>query len=71
MGDHMGDTMGDNIRVDGRALDELRAISFEFNVQKHASGSVLIKWGDTHVLCSAWLESGTPSFVEEGGVGKR
>lgn len=57
----------DNMRSDGRALDELRAISFELNVQKHASGSVLIKWGDTHVLCSAWLESGTPSFVESGG----
>ena len=55
------------VRHDGRALDELREISFELNVQKHASGSALIKWGDTHVLCAARLESGAPSFVEDGG----
>ena len=54
-------------RNDGRALNELRPISFELNIQKHVSGSALIKWGDTHVLCAATLEEYVPSFVNEGG----
>ena len=54
-------------RGDGRALEELRPISFELNIQKHVAGSALIKWGDTHVLCAATLEEYVPSFVDEGG----
>ena len=54
-------------RSDGRALDELRTISFELNIQKHVAGSALIKWGDTHVLCAATLEEYVPSFIDEGG----
>ena len=54
-------------RIDGRLLDELRPISFELGIQKHVAGSALIKWGDTHVICSATLEERVPSFIEEGG----
>lgn len=59
--------MNVSARVDGRGLDELREISFELNIQKYVSGSVLIKWGNTHVLCAATLEDYVPSFVREGG----
>ena len=55
------------VRGDGRALNELRPISFELNIQKHVAGSALIKWGDTHVLCAATLEEYVPSFIESGG----
>ena len=52
-------------RPDGRQNNELRPISFEVGFQHHAEGSVLIKSGDTWVLCSASVEEGTPSFVED------
>lgn len=54
-------------RIDGRSNKDLRSISFEMGVQKHAAGSALIKWGDTHVLCAATVEERVPPFVEEGG----
>ena len=59
--------MSGQSRIDGRALDELRSISFELGVQRHVSGSVLIKWGHTHVICAATLEEYVPSYVESGG----
>lgn len=54
-------------RPSGRTLIELRPISFELSPQKFAAGSVIIKWGDTHVICSASLEEGTPSFAQQPG----
>ena len=54
-------------RIDGRSNKDLRPITFELGVQKHAAGSALIKWGDTHVLCAATVEDRVPPFVEEGG----
>ena len=50
-----------------RSNKDLRPVSFELGVQKHAAGSALIKWGDTHVLCAATIEERVPPFVEEGG----
>ena len=41
------------MRPSGRKLDEMRTVSIEAGVMKHAEGSCLIKMGDTHVLCSA------------------
>lgn len=55
------------MRSDGRSLTSLREISFELGVQRYASGSALIKWGNTHVLCAATLEDSVPLFVSEGG----
>ncbi len=52
-----------NSRPDGRKADELRPIEIITNFQKHAEGSVLIKSGDTWVLCAVSVEEGTPSFV--------
>ena len=53
------------MRPSGRALSELRPVSIEVGVTKHAEGSCLIKVGDTHVLCTASLEARVPSFFEE------
>ncbi|MCB1934170.1 MAG: ribonuclease PH, partial [Candidatus Accumulibacter sp.] len=43
------------MRPSGRKADEMRAISFERNISKHAEGSCLVKFGDTHVLCTVSL----------------
>ena len=49
------------MRPSGRQLDELRPVSIETNVTKHAEGSCMIRMGDTHVLCTATLEDRVPS----------
>ena len=51
-------------RPDGRGAAELRPIDFTVGMQKHAEGSVLIKCGDTWVLCAASVEEKVPSFLE-------
>mgnify|MGYP001231253985 FL=1 len=57
------------MRPSGRALDQLRAISLETNVNKHAEGSCLAKFGDTHVLCTASVEDRVPGWLRDAGHG--
>ncbi|PIE10961.1 MAG: ribonuclease PH [Rhodobacterales bacterium] len=57
------------MRPSGRTLDEMRAISIETNVTRHAEGSCLIRCGDTHVLCTATVEDRVPPFLKGGGLG--
>ncbi len=57
------------MRPSGRKNDELRAVSFERGVNKHAEGSCLVKFGDTHVLCTASLEERVPPWLKGGGKG--
>ena len=57
------------MRPSGRNPDQLRAVSFERDVSKHAEGSCLIKFGDTHVLCTASLEERVPPWLKGGGKG--
>ena len=47
----------------------MRAISFERGVSKHAEGSCLVKFGDTHVLCTASLEEKVPGWMRNTGKG--
>ncbi len=51
------------IRPSKRAADELRAVTLERAVSKHAEGSCLVKFGDTHVLCTASLEESVPPWL--------
>ena len=51
-------------RPDGRKADQLRPISFETGFTKHAEGSVLTKFGDTHVLCNVSIESSVPNWLK-------
>lgn len=55
--------MGRMIREDGRKPDELRPIEFEIGFTKYAEGSVLAKFGDTHVLCNATLDENLPRWL--------
>ncbi|WP_299360620.1 ribonuclease PH [uncultured Paracoccus sp.] len=57
------------MRPSGRNLDQLRPISIETGVMRHAEGSCLIKCGDTHVLCSASIEDRPPPFLRGTGQG--
>jgi ribonuclease PH len=56
-------------RPDGRTNDELRPVEMITGYQAHAEGSVLIKNGDTWVLCAASVEDSVPSFLAGKGVG--
>ncbi|PTV95196.1 RNAse PH [Rhodobacter aestuarii] len=57
------------MRPSGRNLGDIRSISIETAVTKHAEGSCLIKMGDTHVLCTATIEDRAPSFLKGTGLG--
>ena len=57
------------MRPSGRLLTQMRAVSIEPNVMKHAEGSCLIKMGETHVLCSASIEDKPPPFLKNTGLG--
>jgi len=58
-----------NMRPSGRTNDTMRNVSIETNVTKHAEGSCLIKCGDTHVLCTASLETRVPPWLRKTGLG--
>ncbi|MEL7167079.1 MAG: ribonuclease PH [Pseudomonadota bacterium] len=57
------------MRPSGRELNEMRPVSIETGFTKHAEGSVLIKMGDTHVLCTATIEDRVPPFIKGSGLG--
>jgi ribonuclease PH len=57
------------MRNSERAPDQMRNVSLEPGFAKHAEGSCLIKFGDTHVLATASLEETIPSFLRGSGKG--
>jgi ribonuclease PH len=57
------------MRPSKRASDELRKVTLERNVARYAEGSCLVKFGDTHVLCTATLEERGPPWLRGTGKG--
>ena len=57
------------MRPSNRAADEMRAVSLERNVARYAEGSCLVKFGNTHVLCTASLEDKPPMWLRGQGRG--
>jgi len=57
------------MRPSKRAANEMRAVSLERGVAKHAEGSCLVRFGDTHVLCTASLEDRVPTWRRGAGKG--
>jgi len=57
------------MRPSGRRFDQLRDVSLEPGYAVHAEGSCLVKFGRTHVLCTASLETGVPPFLKGSGKG--
>lgn len=51
-------------RPDGRTPQALRAVSLERNYTRHAEGSVMVRFGDTHVLCTCSVEDKVPGFLK-------
>ena len=47
-----------------RSFNEMREISFEKNVNIHADGSCLVKFGNTHVLCLATIDEKVPHWLK-------
>lgn len=56
-------------RPSGRANDQMRAVSFERGFTRHAEGSCLVRFGDTHVLVTASLEERLPPWLKGQGRG--
>jgi ribonuclease PH len=57
------------MRPSKRAADEMRQVTLERNVARYAEGSCLVKFGDTHVLCTASLEDKPPMWLRGQGRG--
>ena len=57
------------MRPSGRNLSDMRPVSIETGITKHAEGSCMIRMGDTHVLCTATIEDRVPPFVKGTGLG--
>src|ERR1043165_6424847 len=59
----------ESMRPSKRAVDQMRRVEFTKGVAKHAEGSCLVKFGDTHVLVTASLQETAPPFLRGSGKG--
>ncbi len=57
------------MRPSGRKANEMRQVVLEPGFSKHAEGSCLVRFGDTHVLCTATVEDSVPRFIRNTGAG--
>jgi ribonuclease PH len=55
-------------RSDGRAANQLRPIRFQNHIAPHATGSTLIEWGNTRVICGVTVEETVPRWMKEQSV---
>src|SRR5512137_1200128 len=55
-------------RSDGRTANQLRPIRFQNHIAPHATGSTLIEWGNTRVICGVTVEETVPRWMKEQGV---
>ena len=55
-------------RADGRAFDQIRPIRFQNGIAPHASGSTLVEWGSTRVICGVTIEETVPRWMKEQNV---
>jgi ribonuclease PH len=56
------------LRADGRRADQLRPIRFQNGIAPNASGSTLIEWGNTRVICAVMIEESVPRWMKDQGV---
>ena len=55
-------------RADGRGPDQLRPVRFQNHIAPYATGSTLIEWGNTRVICGVTVEESVPRWMKEQGV---
>ena len=58
-----------SLRPSGRTADQMRSVSFEPHFSPYAEGSCLIRFGDTHVICTASVDERVPPFLRGTGQG--
>jgi ribonuclease PH len=57
-----------SVRADGRAMNQLRPLRFVNGIAPHATGSTLIEWGNTRVICGVTVEENVPRWMKEQNV---
>jgi ribonuclease PH len=57
-----------HLRADGRAANQLRPLRFQNGIAPHATGSTLIEWGNTRVICGVTVEESVPRWMKEQNV---
>src|SRR4051812_30452230 len=60
--------MPNSARADGRRPDQLRTVTFEANIAPYATGSVLVSFGATRVICAAMIEPNVPTWMKQQKV---
>lgn len=55
-------------RADGRAANQLRPIRFQNHIAPYATGSTLIEWGNTRVICGVTIEENVPRWMKDQKV---
>jgi len=55
-------------RTDGRQADQLRPMRFQNHIAPHATGSTLIEWGNTRVICGVTVEEKVPRWMKDQNV---
>jgi ribonuclease PH len=56
------------VRADGRAVNQLRPLRFQNGIAPYATGSTLIEWGNTRVICGVTVEENVPRWMKEQNV---
>jgi len=56
------------LRADGRSANQLRTLRFQNHIAPHATGSTLIEWGNTRVICGVTVEENVPRWMKEQGA---
>ena len=64
----MADSISNAARADGRGPGQLRPLRFNNGFAPHASGSTLIEWGQTRVICGVTIEESVPRWMKDQGV---
>jgi len=60
--------MAEPTRADGRAANQIRPLRFQNGIAPYASGSTLIEWGNTRVICGVTIEESVPRWMKEQKV---
>ena len=60
--------MAESTRADGRAANQIRPLRFQNHIAPHATGSTLIEWGNTRIICGVTVEESVPRWMKEQKV---
>jgi ribonuclease PH len=63
-----GSILNASLRADGRSAEQLRPVRFQNHIAPHATGSTLIEWGNTRVICGVTIEETVPRWMKEQQV---